>query len=61
MEQLFKYIKLAHSKRVLYYPPEKKKTINYTDFENGLNLYKKSLTDKDNEDNNEDLYSHIYS
>jgi len=48
IENLFKHIKLAHSKRVLYYPPEKKKTISEDDFKNGLKTYIKSTdTDKD--------------
>ena len=57
MENLFKYIKLTHSKRVLYYPPEKKKTINKTDFEKGIELYLNSI-EKNESDK---LYKHIYS
>ena len=59
MENIFKHIKIAHSKRVLYYPPEKKKTINKCDFENGLKSYLKSI--KSNVDENEENYRFIYS
>jgi len=50
MENMFKHIKLSHSKRVLYYPPEKKKTINKNDFENGLKSYLKSIQNVDKTD-----------
>ena len=59
MENLFKHIKLSHSKRVLYYPPEKKRTINKSDFENGLKAYMKSI--KSNVDKNEVNYRLMYS
>ena len=59
MENLFKHIKLSHSKRVLYYPPEKKRTINKSDFENGLKAYLKSI--KNNVDKSEVNYRFMYS
>lgn len=59
MENIFKHIKIAHSKRVLYYPPEKKKTINKSDFENGLESYLKSI--QNNVDKNEENYRFMYS
>ena len=59
MENIFKHIKIAHSKRVLYYPPEKKKTINKSDFENGLKSYLNSI--QKNKDKNEENYRFIYS
>ena len=60
MENLFKHIKRVHSKRVLYYPPEKKKTINNSDFENGLLSYLESIKDIDEETDNK-LYQYIYT
>jgi hypothetical protein len=57
MEILFKHIKRSHSKRVLYYPPEKKRTINQSDFENGLKSYLKILKSDENHNN----YKHMYS
>ena len=58
MEILFKHIKRAHSKRVLYYPPEKKRTINHSDFENGLKSYLKIFKSDNKNDNN---YKYMYS
>jgi hypothetical protein len=40
MENLFSEIKFAHATRVLYLPPEKKKTLSIEDFEKGLDAYK---------------------
>lgn len=57
MENIFKHIKRAHSKRVLYFPPEKKKTINKSDFENGLKSYLKSIT----KDETDEIYKYMYS
>jgi hypothetical protein len=57
MENIFKHIKRAHSKRVLYFPPEKKKTINKSDFENGLKSYLKSIT----KDKTDEIYKYMYS
>ena len=59
MENIFKHIKISHSKRVLYYPPEKKKTINKNDFENGLKSYLKSI--QKNTDESYENYRFIYS
>jgi hypothetical protein len=56
MENLFKHTKRAHSKRVLYYPPEKKKTINKNDFENGLKSYLESIQKETDE-----VYKYMYS
>ena len=60
MENLFKYIKLSHSKRVLYMSPEQKKTINYEDFKIGLDMYVKNHK---NHTNNYELsqYNSIYT
>ena len=59
MENIFKHIKISHSKRVLYYPPEKKKTINKSDFENGLKSYLKSI--QNNTDESKENYRFMYS
>ena len=59
MENMFKHIKLSHSKRVLYYPPEKKKTINKNDFENGLKSYLKSI--QNNVDKTDGNYRCMYT
>lgn len=40
MENLFSEIKFVHATRVLYLPPEKKKTLSIEDFEKGLESYK---------------------
>jgi hypothetical protein len=59
MENLFKHIKISHSKRVLYYPPEKKKNITKTDFENGLKSYLKSI--QKNTDKSDENYRLMYA
>ena len=43
IENLFKDIKTAHAERVLYFSPEKKKTINLQDFQSGLDSYCKMV------------------
>ena len=56
MENLFKEIKIAHAQRVLYYPPEKKKTINSQDFKIGLRTYTKSVEKNENKNLFESMY-----
>ena len=43
MENLFSEIKFVHATRVLYLPPEKKKTLSIEDFEKGLTAYKQTV------------------
>jgi hypothetical protein len=49
MESLFQCIKWAHSERVIYLPPEKKKIITIEDFQNGIEDYKKKYTNSNND------------
>jgi SpoVK/Ycf46/Vps4 family AAA+-type ATPase len=58
MENLFREIKFIHATRVLYLPPEKKKTLTLEDFENGLTTYIKMI--KLHDKTTDSMINHMY-